>query len=67
MKTSSFRKCPQDPFQETASRPLQGDVLKASKSSSRLSLVKVKDHLETIYGFSIYVRFKLLTYYHSII
>ena len=43
------------------------DVLKTSlKTSSRLFLVKAKDHLETIYGLSIYVSFKLQTYYHSI-
>ena len=57
----------EDAFQETSQRPLPGDVLKTSKTSSRLFLVKAKDHLDTIYGFSIYVRFKLLTYYHCII
>ena len=66
LKTSSNRS-PEDVFQETSSRPLPGDVLKTSKTSSRLFLVKAKDHLETIYGFSIQVRFKLLTYYHYII
>ena len=30
-----------------------------------LVLVRTKHHLETIYGLSIYVSFKLLTYYHS--
>ena len=51
-----FRRC-QDVFQETSSRRLPGDVLetsfkrrsqnllKTSKSSSRLFLVKVKEHL----------------------
>ena len=41
------------------------NLFKTSKTLSRLFLVKTKDHLETSYGFSI--RFKLLTYYHSII
>ena len=34
--------------------------------SPRLFLVKAKDHLENIYGLSIYVRFKLHTSNHSI-
>ena len=50
MKTSS-RIRPQDFFHETSSRPLPGDVLKTSKTSSRLFLVKAKDHPETIYDF----------------
>ena len=37
------------------------------KTSSRLLLVESKDQLDTIYGFSIYVRFKLHAYYHPII
>ena len=45
---------------------LKGDVLKTYvrrlKTSPRLFLVKARDHLETIYGLSIYVRFKLHTY-----
>ena len=61
LKTSSRRR-PQDLFQETSSRPLPGDVLKMSKTSSRLFLVKGKDPLETNYGFSIYIRFKLFAY-----
>ena len=65
VKTSS-RKHPKGVFQQTSSRPLPGDVLKTSTTSSRL-LVKAKDPLETIYRFSIYIRLKLLTYYHSII
>ena len=36
------------------------------KTSSRLFLVEAKDHLETVYGLSIYIRFQLHTYYHSI-
>ena len=48
----------------TSSRSFS-DVLKASlrclKTSLRLFLVKAKDHLENIYGLSIYVRFKLHT------
>ena len=63
-KTFSWRG-PQDLFLETSLRPLPGDVLKTSKTSSRLFLVKAKDYLETIYGFSIYVCFKLLTYYRT--
>ena len=47
------------------------DVLKTFlrrlKTSPRLFLVKSKDHLDTIYGRSIYVRFKLHTYYHYIL
>ena len=66
LKTSSRRR-PKDVFQETSTRPLPGDVPKTSKTSSRLFLVKAKDNLDTIYGFSIYVRFKLLAYYHCII
>ena len=54
LKTSS-RRHRQDLFQEMSSRPLPGDVLKTSKTSSRPFLVKAKDHLETIYGFSIHV------------
>ena len=53
-----------------SSRRLPGDLLKTSlrrlKTSSRLFLVNAKDHLETIHGLSIYVSFKLFTYYHSI-
>ena len=67
-KTSSRRR-PQNFFQETSPKSLPGDVLKTSLkhlTTSRLLLVRAKDHLETIYGLSIYVRFKLLTYYHSI-
>ena len=45
------------------------DVVKTSlrrlKTSLRPFLVKAKEHLETIYGLSIYVRFKLPTCYHS--
>ena len=58
----------QDVFQETSSRLLLGDVLKTSLrrlKTSRLFLVRAKDHLETIPGLSICVRFKLLTCYHS--
>ena len=54
-------------------RLFPGDVLKTSlrrlKTFSRLFLVNAKDHLETIYGLSIYVSkyvLKLFTYYHSI-
>ena len=54
----------------TSSRSFQGDVFKTSwsrlKTSPKLFLVKAKYHLETIYGLSIYVRFKLHIYYHSI-
>ena len=35
------------------------------KMSSRLFLVKVKDHLKATYELSIYVRFKLHKYYYS--
>ena len=63
----SWRRLSRDLFQETSSRPLAGDVPKTSKTSSRLFLVKTKEYLETIYGFSIYIRFKLLAYYRSII
>ena len=45
---------------------LKGDVLKTYvrrlKTSPRLFLVKARGHLETIYGLSVYVRFKLHTY-----
>ena len=68
---TSFRRCPQDVFQEMSSIPLPGYVLKTSlrrlKTSSRLFLVRAKDHLETLCGLCIYVSFKLVTYYHSII
>ena len=61
---TSFRRRPEDVFQETSSRPLPGNILKISlrrlKTSSRLSLVSTKDQLEAIYEHSIYVRFKLL-------
>ena len=69
LKTSCRRHL-QDVFQETFSRRLPGDVLKTSlrrlKIYSRLFLVNAKDHLETTYELSIQVRFKLLTYCHSI-
>ena len=67
LKTSS-RRPPQYIFQKISSRPLPEDALKISLrrlKTSRLFLVKAKDHLETTYGLSIYVCFKLLTYYHS--
>ena len=51
VKTSSSRRA-QDLFYETSSRPLPGDILKTSKTSSWLFLVKAKDNLETNYGFS---------------
>ena len=58
----SSRRRPQNVF--------HGDVLKTSlrrlKTSSKLFLVNAKDHQESIYELSIYVRFKLFTYYHSI-
>ena len=54
-----------DLFRETSSRPLPGDALGTSKTSSRLFLLKAKHHLETIHGFSVYIRFNLLTYYHT--
>ena len=57
----------QDFFQETSSRPFPEDVLKTSKTSSKLFLIKAREHLETNYGFFIYVRFKILTYYYPII
>ena len=48
-------------------RRLKGDVLKTYvrrlKTSPRHFLVKARGHLESIYGLSIYVRFKLHTYY----
>ena len=53
---TSSRRCPQGVFQEMSSRPLPGDVLETSLRSlktSGLSLVRAKDHLETIYGLSI--------------
>ena len=53
------------PFQ-TNLRRLWNQNWRRIKTSSRLFLVKAKDHLETIHGVSIYVRFKLQTYYHSI-
>ena len=68
LKMSSRRR-PQDIFRETSSKPPPGDVLKTSLrrlKTSRLFLVRAKDHLEAIYSLSIYVRFKLLTYYHSV-
>ena len=40
--------------------------LRRLKTSPIFFLVKAKDHLETIYVRSIYVRFKLHTYYHYI-
>ena len=56
------------PFFKTLPGCHPGDVLKTSlkrlETSSRLFLVKAEDHLETIYGLSIYVRFKL--HHHSI-
>ena len=52
----------QDVFHETFSKT----SLRRLKTSSRLFVVKTKDHLDTIYGLSIYVRFKLQTYYHFI-
>ena len=68
VKTSSRRR-PQDVFQKMSSRHLPGNVLKTSLrrlKTSRLFLVRAKAHMETIYGLSISVRFKLLTNYHSI-
>ena len=56
-------------FSKTSSRRLPGDLLKTflrCLKTSRLFLVRAKDHLETKYGLSIYGRFKLLTYYHFI-
>ena len=57
-------------FFKTLSRRLPWDALKTSltclKTSSRFFLVKAIDHLETINGLPIYVRFKLHTCYHSI-
>ena len=53
LKTYSRRR-PRVLFQETSPRPLPGDILKTSKTSSRHFLRKVKDHLETIYGFSLH-------------
>ena len=50
------------PFLKTSSRRPQ-DLL---KTSLRLFLAKSKDHLETMYGLSIYTRVKLHTYYHTI-
>ena len=51
------------PFFKTLPGCHPGDVLKTSlkrlETSSRFFLVKAEDHLETIYGLSIYVRFKL--------
>ena len=64
-----FQETSQDVLQKTSSGHLQGDVLKTSLSrlkTSRLFPVKANDHLETIHGLSIYVRFKLLSSYHSI-
>ena len=66
VKTSS-RRCPKEVLQETSLKSLPRDVIKTSKTLSRPFLVKAKYHLDTIYGFSIYVRFKLHTYYHCII
>ena len=58
---------PRRHFFKTSTRRPPEDVLKISlKTSSRLFLPKAKAHLETIYGLSFYVRFKLQTYYHSI-
>ena len=68
LKTSLGRRS-QSVFQEASSRPLPGEILKTSLrrlKASRLFLVRAKDHLETIYGLSFYVRFRLLTYYHSV-
>ena len=65
----SSRTRPQDILGETFLRRLPGHVLKISLGplkTSRLILVRGNDHLETIYGLSIYVLFKLLTYYLSI-
>ena len=45
------------------------DVVKTSLrrlETSRLFPVRANDHLDTIYGLYIYVRFKLLSYYHPI-
>ena len=56
LKTSSKRRA-HDVFQETSSRPLPADILKTLRNlkTSRLFLVRAKDHQETIYGLSIYV------------
>ena len=57
------------PFFKTSSRRHPGHVLKISLGplkTSRLFLVRGEDHLGTIYGLSIYVLFKLLTYCHFI-
>ena len=65
LKTSSGRR-PQDVFQETSSRPLPGYLRKTSLrrlKTSKFFLLRTKDHMETIYGLFMYVRFKLLTYY----
>ena len=55
-----------DLFLRRLSVGVRKTYLRCLKTSSRLFLVKAKDHLETIYELSIYVYFKLLTYYHSI-
>ena len=65
----SSRTHPQDIFRETFLTRLPRHVLKISLGplkTSRLFLVRGNGHLETIYGLSIYVLFKLLTYYLSI-
>ena len=64
---TSSRRRPKDVLQETFLKPLPRDVIKTSNTSSRLFLVKAKYHLNPVYGFSIYLCFKLHTYYHCII
>ena len=53
------------PFQ-TNLRRLWDKNWRRIKTSSRRFLVKAEDHLKTIYGLPIYVRFKLQTYSYSI-
>ena len=65
----SSRGRPQDNLWATPSRRIPEYVLKTSLrrlKTSRLFLVGPKDPLETKYGLSIYIRFILRVYYHSI-